>query len=132
MSLPLVTEELWEEVSDLLPKKFPSPKGGRPRVPDRNCLAGIVFVLKTGIPWDALPAQFGCGSGPTCWRRLEEWTVLGVWPELHRRLLNHLAKLGQIDWSRAIIDSASVRAVFGGSTQGPTQRIEPKLAANAI
>lgn len=132
MSVPLVTDTLWNEISPLLPVKVPSPKGGRPRVPDRDCLAGIVFVLKTGIPWDMLPAEFGCGSGPTCWRRLEEWTILGIWPELHRRLLNHLAKLGEIDWSRAVVDSASVRAVFGGSTQAPTLLTEPKLAVSVI
>ena len=122
MAKPLVGEELWREVEPLLPRHPPNPKGGKPRVPDRRCLEGIVFVLRSGIPWQLLPAEMGCGSGSTCWRRLREWTEAGVWPRLHRRLLNLLGARGRIDWSRAVVDSASVRAVFGGATRGPTRR----------
>jgi transposase len=132
MSSQLVTDELWNEVAPLLPVKGPKPKGGRPPVHDRKCLAGILFVLKSGIPWNDLPAEFGCGSGWTCWRRLALWTMLGIWPELHRRLLNRLGRLDEIDWSRAVVDSASMRAVFGGSTQAQTPLTEPSEAANAI
>ena len=132
MSSILVTDALWDEIAPLLPMEVPRPKGGRPRVVDRKCLAGILFVLKSGIPWNDLPAEFGCGSGWTCWRRLERWTALGIWGELHRRLLNALGRLGEIDWSRAVVDSASVRAVFGGSTRARTQPIEPSEAVNAI
>ena len=67
---PLVTDELWSVVQPLLPAEPPKPKGGRPRVPDRACLAGILLVLKTGIPREYLPREMGCGSGMTCWRRL--------------------------------------------------------------
>lgn len=132
MSAELVSDELWEQVMPLLPPELPKLKGGRPRVPDRRCLTGIVFVLKTGIPWNLLPAEFGCGSGWTCWRRLALWTILGVWPALHRHLLNALGKLGEIDWSRAVVDSASMRAVFGGTTQGRTPRTERNPAASAM
>ncbi len=128
----LVPDVLWEQIESLLPHEPPKPKGGRPRVPDRNCLAGIIFVLKTGIPWNLLPTEFGCGSGATCWRRLRDWTVAGVWTEVHERLLNALGREGQIDWSRAVIDSASVRAVLGGITPVPTPRIAPKAAVSAI
>ena len=132
MSSHLVTDVLWNEIAPLLPMEVPKPKGGRPRVSDRKCLTGILFVLKSGIPWNDLPAEFGCGSGWTCWRRLALWTVLGIWPELHRRLLNALGRQEQIDWSRAVVDSASFRAVFGGSTRAQTPRIEPSEAVNAI
>lgn len=131
MSSNLVTDELWEQIEPLLPLEQDKPKGGRPRIPDRRCLAGIIFVLKTGIPWNLLPVEFGCGSGWTCWRRLALWTILGLWPALHQKLLNALGKLGQIDWSRAVVDSASMRAVFGGPTPDRTPRIEPNRAASA-
>ena len=128
----LVPDALWEQIEPLLPREPPKPKGGRPRVPDRDCLAGIIFVLKSGIAWNLLPGQFGVGSGATCWRRLRDWTKVGVWTQVHERLLNALGRVGHIDWSRAVIDSASVRAVFGGTTRDPTPRIAPKEGASAI
>lgn len=130
MALVLLPNELWNEIKPFLPKHSPKPQGGRPRVEDRACLTGIIFVLRTGLPWQMIPAEMGCGSGSTCWRRLQEWTTAGVWPEVHRRLLNHLGRLRQIDWSNAVIDSASVRAVFGGGTRGRTPQTGPKKAVN--
>lgn len=127
----LVSDKLWQLVEPLLPKSEPSPKGGRPRVSDRHTFTGVVFVLKTGIPWQALPTEMKCGSGSTCWRRFAHWTKLDVWPRLHELLLSALGKGGAINLERAVIDSASVRAVFGGRTLVRTRRIEPKPAANA-
>jgi transposase len=128
----LVSDKLWKLVEPLLPKSRPSPKGGRPRVSDRQTLTGIVFVLKTGIPWQALPKEMNCGSGSTCWRRFAEWTKLEIWPNLHALLLTVLGKAGAVNLERAVVDSASVRAVFGGATRGRTRRIGPKQAANAM
>jgi transposase len=132
MAIELLPDELWNEIEPLLPPHAPQPKGGHPWTEDRPCLVGILFVLRTGLPWQMIPKELGCGSGSTCWRRLRDWTRAGVWAQVHRRLLNHLGKLGQIDWSGAIIDSASVRAVFGGPTQDQTPRIGPRRAANDI
>jgi transposase len=131
MAIQLLPEELWTEIEPLLPCHAAHPKGGHPWVEDRRCMLGILFVLRTGVPWQMIPQELGCGSGSTCWRRFHDWTIAGVWPEVHRRLLNHLGRLGEIDWSRAIIDSASVRAVFGGSTPDRTPRTGRKRAANA-
>jgi len=130
MAFSLVPEELWNKVEPLLPAEPPKPKGGRPRVPDRACLAGIVFALHTGMSWNMIPQELGCGSGVTCWRRLRDWTAAGVWPAVHQKLLATLNGLGEIDWSRAVIDSGSVRAVFGGATQAQTRRTEGKEAAS--
>ena len=110
MPKPLVTDELWTAVEPLLPEQPPKPKGGRPRVNDRAALTGILFVLKTGIPWEMLPQEMGCGSGMTCWRRLKEWHRAGVWERLHRALLDRLGEADRVDWSRASLDSASVAA----------------------
>jgi transposase len=127
----LVSDVLWEQIASLLPPEpEPSPKGGRPRVSQRQALAGIIFVLKTGIPWQALPRELGCGSGSTCWRRFSEWTQLSVWSKLHTLLLTTLGKAGAINLERAVIDSASVRAVFGGTTPGRIRRTAAKRAVS--
>lgn len=129
----LVSDELWNRIEPLLPPEpEPSPKGGRPRVSNRRALTGIVFVLKTGVPWQSLPIEMNCGSGSTCWRRFAEWTALQVWSQLHVLILSMLGKMGAINLDRAVIDSASVRAVFGGRTPAPTRRIGPKPAVNGI
>lgn len=130
MAFTLVTDTLWNEIRPFLPVERPKPEGGRPRVPDRACLTGIVFVLRTGLPWRMVPAEMGCGSGVTCWRRLRDWTVAGLWPEIHAKLLNIMGRKGRIKLSRTVVDSASVRAVFGGPTPGRTRPIVRKKAAN--
>jgi transposase len=113
MAKELVTDELWEVLEPLLPEEPPKPHGGRPRIDDRAALTGILFVLKSGIPWEMLPQEMGCGSGMTCWRRLKEWHRAGVWERLHRALLDRLGEADWIDWSRASLDSASVAAPGG-------------------
>jgi transposase len=114
MAAALVPDTLWGIVQPLLPASMPKPQGGRPRVSDRACLKGILFVLRSGIPWRMLPKELGCGSGMTCWRRLRDWQYAGSWDLVHFVLLNYLSSDGQVDWSRAVVDSCSVRAVFGG------------------
>ena len=93
MATPLVSAVLWERIEPLLPPEGPTPKGGCPRVPDRACLAGIIVVLRTGIPWELLPQEMGCRSGMTCERRLRDWHKAGVWERLHHALLDELGRL---------------------------------------
>lgn len=108
----LVPDELWRAVEPLLPSEPPKPRGGRPRVSDRAALSGIVYVLKTGVPWRMLPKEFGC-SGVTCWRRIRDWQKAGLWRRLLEVLRNRLGRAGGIDWSRAALDSASIPAKRG-------------------
>ena len=118
-----VPDALWARIAPLLPPEPPKPKGGRPRVSDRAALTGILFVLKTGIPWEYLPAEMGCRSGMTCWRRLRDWYQAGVWRRLHQVLLEELAQADRIDWDRAALDSAAVPAPGGQETgKNPTDR----------
>ena len=110
----VVSDELWELVEPLLPRRerrFRYP--GRKRFSDREALCGILFVLQTGIAWRQLPLELGFGSGVTCWRRLDEWQQAGVWEQLHAVLLARLRAAGEIEWSRAIIDSSQVQAKKG-------------------
>jgi len=128
MARPLVSDELWDRIEPLLPKQHsPGPKGGRPPVDDRAAFTGILFVLKSGIPWEMLPQEMHCGSGMTCWRRLRDWQAAGVWDRLLEVLLAELQGADKIDWSRSAADSSSIRAVGGGAATGPnpTDRARP-------
>lgn len=132
MADSLVSDELWNEISTLLPKRRSNPKGGAPRMSDRPCLEGIVHVLRTGTQWQRLPRCDRWPSGSTCWRRFTEWTLCGVWPQLHRRLLNLLGSAGRVDLETVVVDSASVRAKKGARTPAPALSIERKKAVNAM
>ena len=127
----MVPDDLWAVVAPLLPPHPAQPRGGRPFVRDRAVLTGILFVLKTGLPWEYLPAEMGCGSGMTCWRRLRDWHKADVWATLHRVLLERLEGAGQIDWSRAALDSASVAAKKGDLPRVRTRRIVARRAPSA-
>jgi transposase len=136
MAKPLVSDELWGLLQPLLPppkrRRFRYP--GRRPLDHRRALTGILFVLKTGIPWEDLPSEMGCGSGMTCWRRLHAWQQAGVWVELHQVLLRKLDDAGKIDWSRAAIDSSFSRA-FGGvdkSSRNPTDRGRPGVKQHVL
>ena len=116
----LVPDSLWERVAPLLPRpvrRYRYP--GRKRADDRAALAGVVFVLKTGIAWNQLPRGVcGC-AGVTCWRRLRDWTAAGVWPALHALLLAELRAAGRLDLDRCSVDASHVRALKGGTTPAP-------------
>jgi transposase len=132
MGRELVPDALWERVAPLLPVPKKKKKPGRPRADDRAALEAIIFVLRSGIPWEMLPTkQFGL-SGMTAWRRLEQWTRAGVFEQLQRSLLNELGQKGLVDFSRASIDSSSVRATKGGPSRARTRRTERRRAASII
>jgi transposase len=126
-----ISAALFRKIRPLLPVVKPSAKGGRPRLDDQMALNGIVFVLRTGIPWEELPQELGFGSGMTCWRRLRDWQAAGVWHRLHQVLLAELRGAGQLDLSRASLDAASVPSPRGVRTRGLTPRTGANSAASA-
>ncbi len=101
-------------------------------MPDRAALAGIIFVLRSGIPWEWLPQEMGCGSGVTCWRRLRDWHEAGVWKRLHQTLLDRLGRADAIDWSRASVDSRTVPAKRGAKRPARIRRIGANRARSTI
>ena len=112
MAKVLVDDELWALIEPLIPvtpRRRTHP--GRKPLDNRKVLSGILFVLKTGIPWEDLPQELSCGSGMTCWRRLNAWQKAGVWHQVHEVLLAKLHDANRIDWSSAVVDSSSIRAL---------------------
>lgn len=128
----LVPDKLWEEIQPLLPPPKPRrwKNPGRKPMDPRRALTGILYVLKSGVPWEMLPQELGCGSGMSCWRYLRTWQEAGVWKKIHTVLLSKLRGSNKIDFRRAVIDSSSVRATLGGARRGRTQRIEGKKGQN--
>jgi transposase len=117
----VVTEEQWERVAPHLPVHSPSPEGGRPRADDRECLEGLLWLLRTGARWRDMPIDLPSGS--TCWRRLQEWAGEGVLQDIQGVLIGELAGLGQIDLEELLADATFIRA-----KKGVTTSAKPRLA----
>ena len=118
-----LTDALWERIRGIIPKHQPSPKGGRRPVCDRECLGGIVYVLRNGIRWNDLPAEFP--SDTTCWRRMRDWVKAGIWDKVHHFILAELKDAGELDTSELFADATFAEARKGGPR--PAER----LAASA-
>ncbi len=132
MTQALVDDGLWTQIEPLLPTRRPRNRqyAGRKPMPDRAVLTGILFVLRSGIPWNMLPREMGCGSGTTCWRRLVRWQRAGVWKRLHAVLLAELRRRGQLDVARTLVDSSSLRALRGGKKLDRTLPIAVRPGRN--
>ena len=125
-----VDDLLWRALEPLLPARRRRPKGGHPFADDRACLLGILFVLRTERPWREVPPAPGV-SGVTCWRRLRDGQAAGVWAALHEAALAKLGRSGGLDWSRASLDSSSVRAERGATRSAPAPRTEGEAAPSS-
>ncbi len=125
MAKPILDDHLWTLIEPSLPppkpRRFRYP--GRKPITNRQALTGIIFVLRTGIPWELLPQEMGRGSGVSCWRRLRDWQAAGVWQAIHGHLLDEPRHNDQIDLSVVAADSWSVRAVGAGEKRGRIPRI---------
>ncbi len=112
----LLPADLWARIHPLLPPP-PRPRGGVARtIPDRNCVAALIFMARTSTPWALLPAtELGCGSASTCGRRLDQWAQAGVFETLQAVLLDELGEAGRIDLDRVLVDSVSLRATKKGT-----------------
>jgi transposase len=110
----MLTDEQWERIAPLLPEHRHSPKGGRPWVDDRECLEGILWLLRSGSRWRDMPIDLPSGS--TCWRRLQEWAGQGILQEIHTHLIEELDELGEIDFDELFADATFIRTKKGAPT----------------
>jgi len=117
----VLTDEQWERLAPHLPEHPPSSKGGRPRAEDRECLEGILWLLRTGCRWQDIPVDLPSGS--TCWRRLQEWAGEGVFAEIHAILIEELGTLGKLDLEELLADATFIRV-----KKGATRWEKPRLA----
>ena len=134
MAKPILDEDLWTRIEPMLPpprpRRFRYP--GRKPITNRQALTGIIFVLRTGIPWELLPQEMGCGSGVSCWRRLRDWEAAGIWRAIHHHLLDELRRNDELDLSIVTADSGTVRAVGAGEKRDRTPRIGASRAASIM
>lgn len=112
-----VSDELWERVRPLIPQRPAHPKGGRPAADDRQMFAAIVYVLRTGIQWNALPRDLGASS--TVYDRFREWEAQGFFERLWQAELQHYDELVGIAWDWQSVDSSTVKAPFAQAAVGP-------------
>jgi len=117
----LLTDDQWDRIAPSVPEHPPSPKGGRPRASDRECLEGILWLVRTGARWQDVPIDLPSGS--TCWRRLQEWAGDSVLEEIHATLIEELDDLGGLDFEELLADATFIRAKKGGPTSA-----KPRLA----
>jgi transposase len=134
MAKPILDDDLWTLVEPMLPapkpRRFRYP--GRKPITNRQALTGIIFVLRTGIPWELLPQEMGCGSGVSCWRRLRDWEAAGIWQSIHTQMLGQLRRNDEIDLSIVTADSGTVRAVGAGEKRDRIRQIDASRAASTI
>jgi transposase len=124
-----VPDEVWERVRLCLPaERRRQNRAGRPPLSDRVVMSGILYRLRTGCQWDALPSEFGSGS--TCFRRFKVWQRAGVFRLLHLEMLLYYDQQVGIDWAWASLDSVAVKAPKGGTSPDPTQPIAPNSGRN--
>jgi transposase len=134
MAKPILDDDLWTLIEPMLPppkpRRFRYP--GRKPITNRQALTGILFVLRTGIPWELLPKEMGCGSGVSCWRRLRDWQAAGVWQKIHGLMLDELRRNDELDLSIVAVDSGTVRAVGAGEKRDRTPQTGASRAASII
>lgn len=111
----LIPDALWSEIDPLIPKrKVKHPLGiSRPRVPNRDAMNGIFFVLKTGCQWNALN-DTGIVSSSSAHRRFQEWTEDGTFKKIWKHCLKKYDAMEGIDWSFCSADGAMTKSPLGG------------------
>jgi transposase len=107
-----IPDKLWDEIISVLPAEKPNNTIGRPIVPFRKVMDGIVYVLRTGCQWKMLPKEYGSGS--TCHRRFQEWVELDIFKKIWTRLLGLYDNKKGIEWNWQSIDSISIKSPLGG------------------
>jgi transposase len=125
-----IPDDLWVKIQPLLPPEKLPGTPGRPAVPFRKVLDGILYVLRTGCQWKAVPKEFGSGS--TCHKRFQEWERMGVFAKLWEIVISEYDELRGIRWQFQALDSMTVKAPLGGRRRVRTPRIGANPAPSDI
>ncbi len=127
-----IPDEMWERIAPLIPVHVNTHPlgGGRPRVPDRQVLDGIFFVLRAGCQWRALDATGIC-DGSTAHRRFQEWERAGFFEALWEQALRDYDADVGIDWAWLSIDGAMGKARWEAGRRGATRPIAASSASSA-
>ena len=123
MSAPILPDDLWRRMEPLIPRQRRKRRGlfaGRKPEDPRKIMAGIIFCLKTGVPWEYLPATNDFASGRTCRKWMIKWHKARVWQKLFATLLVELQHERKIDWRRAIIEWRRIENFEVGIVTKPT------------
>jgi transposase len=107
-----IPDKLWDEIVSVLPKEKPDNAIGRPIVPYRKVMDGILYILRTGCQWKMLPSEYGSGS--TCHRRFQEWVQSDIFRKIWIRLLQSYDNKQGIKWTWQSLDSISIKSPLGG------------------
>ena len=111
-----LSDAQWAILEPLLPAR--KPKGRPPRVERREVVNAILYVLRTGVQWNALPRELG--ASPTAHDRFQGWGRAGPFQQLWEAGLAAYDELQGIDWAWQAVDGAMTKAPFGGAARGPT------------
>jgi putative transposase len=112
-----IPDQMWQKIRPLLGvEKEPGTPGRRP-VPFRKVINGILFVLRTGCHWKALPSCYGSGS--TAHRRFQQWTQAGLIDAIVELMLRWYDRCRGIDWEWQAADTKLLAAPLGGQATGP-------------
>lgn len=120
-----VSDEFWEKVEPLVPEAPSHARGGRPRMPDRKAFEAMIYVLRTGIQWNALPQELGASS--TVHERFQEWERAGFFERLWEEELAHYDELEGIEWEWQALDGVMVKAPLGRGASGPNPTDRGKM-----
>ncbi len=107
-----ISDKFWDKITDLMPDEKPNNTAGRPVIPFRKVLNGIVYVLRTGCQWKMLPSEYGSGS--TCHRRFQQWVKTNIFKKIWAKLLEEYDSKRGIKWIWQSLDSISIKSPLGG------------------
>lgn len=124
-----VPDELWAMIEPILAEFDPPHKGHRPRIDQRKALDGVLYHLRTGCQWRALPEQFG--NDATVHRTMQRWVERGVLDRVWALLVERCDELGGVEWDWQSADCSLGKARKGGIKSAPIPRTGPRRGANA-
>jgi transposase len=121
-----IPDDMWSQIAPLLGEEKAPGTRGRPPVPFRKVMDGMLYVLRTGAQWKELPKEYESSS--TAHRRFQQWVAQGIFQKAWVNLLDKYDERRRIRWQWQSLDSSSVKAPLGGKRPAPT----PLIGASSV